>query len=226
MPRNTFPGNVLQKIDAMATDKVNTAEIKMINGVLCNRNVFQNALRSVKKDLCCDQCRDLRNTVATSHLWTSTIHLTADNVFVEAFFTNTVLVSKCLEVNFVYLDDTSCTNAFSLPLMAVLCRDAALRIHTLAWGIIQNRTTTTFRRFFLFLKASFPSIKVFMCDRHFAQSKAIKEVFGDTVSVFHCCVHLARNIKSNCGPNADLVSKFWEMRRKRTKEAEHSLLRR
>ena len=108
--------------------------------------------------------------------------------------------------------------------MAVLCRDAVSGVHTLAWGVIQNRTTTTFRRFFHFVKASFPSIKVFMCDRHFAQRKAIKEVFGESVSVFHCCVHLARNIKSNCGPNTDLVSKFWEMRYRRTKEAEYAFV--
>ena len=74
------------------------------------------------------------------------------------------------------------------------------------------------------MKASFPSIKVFMCDRHFAQRKVIKEVFGESVSVFHCCVHMARNIKSNCGPNTNLISKFWEMRYSRTKEAEDAFV--
>ena len=59
-----------------------------------------------------------------------------------------------------------------------------------------------------------------MCDRHFAQRKAIRDVFGESASVFHCYVHLSRNIKSNCGANSDLLSKFWEMRYRRTKEAE------
>ena len=94
--------------------------------------MFQNALRSVRRDLGTDQCRDLRNTVAASSLLSSVIHLTSDNVFLEAFFTNTALASKCIDIDFVYIDDTSCTNVFSLPLMAVLCRDAASRIHTLA----------------------------------------------------------------------------------------------
>ena len=103
----------------MAADKVHTAEIKMKNGVLCNGNVFQNALRSVRrKALGSDQCSDLRNTVAASQLWSSIIHLTGENVFLEAFFTNAAIASKCLDVDFVYLDDTSCTNVFSLPLMA------------------------------------------------------------------------------------------------------------
>ena len=224
MPRNTFPEEVLDKIRGMAAEKVNTTEIKLKNGVLCNRDVFQNALRSVRKELSTDQCRDLRNTVSSSHLWSSVIHLSSDNVFVEAFFTNTALASKCLNIEFVYLDDTSCTNSFCLPLMTILSRDASSRIHTIAWGIIKNRTTATFRRFFLFVKKTYPSLNVFMCDRHFAQRRAIKDVFGESVSVLHCCVHLARNMKSNCGANSDLVSKFWEMRYRRTKEAEEAFV--
>ena len=132
MPRNTFPDDILEKIRGMGAEKVQTAEIKLKMGVLCNRNVFQNALRGVRKDLCDDQCRDLRNTVSASDLWSSPINLTPDNVFLEAFFTNTALASKSLNVDIVYLDDTSCTNSFSLPLMAVLCRDASSRVHTLA----------------------------------------------------------------------------------------------
>ena len=63
-------------------------------------------------------------------------------------------------------------------------------------------------------------LKTFMCDRHAAQKRAIKDIFGETTAVLHCCVHLARNIKNNCGQNSDIVSKFWEMRFKRTAEAE------
>ena len=74
------------------------------------------------------------------------------------------------------------------------------------------------------MKTTFPSIKVFMCDRHFAQRKAIKDAFGESASVFHCCLHLARNIKSNCGPNTDLLSKLWEMRCRRTKESEDAFV--
>ena len=131
----------------MGAEKVQTAEIKLKMGVLCNRNLFQNALMGVRKELCTDQCRDLRNTVASSNLWSSLINLTPHNMSLEAFFTNTVIASKSLNVDFVYIDDTSCINSVSLPLMAILCRDAASRVHTLAWGVIQNRTTTTFQIF-------------------------------------------------------------------------------
>ena len=63
-----------------------------------------------------------------------------------------------------------------------------------------------------------------MCDRHFALRKAIKEVFGETVFILHCRVHLARNMKSPCSANSDIVSKFWEMRYKRTKEDEDAFV--
>ena len=95
-----------------------------------------------------------------------------------------------------------------------------MRTHTIASGMIKNWTTSTLRRFFQFVKRSFPMLKTFMCDRHAAQKRAIKDIFGETTAVLHCCVHLARNIKNNCGQNSDIVSKFWEMRFKRTAEAE------
>lgn len=73
---------------------------------------------------------------------------------------------------------------------------------------------------FPFVKNSFPTISTFMCDRHFGQRMAIRDVFGDGVSIFHYCVHIARNIRANCGPNTTLHKAFWAMLFKRTKAAE------
>ena len=114
----------------MAARKVRTPEIKMAVGALCNGDVFQNVLRPVRATLGADQCRDLRNAASSSSLWSSSINLTRENVFVEAFFTNSAIVSKSFVVDFVYLDDTSCANVFSLPVVCVLCRDASSQIHT------------------------------------------------------------------------------------------------
>ena len=176
------------------------------------------------ENMCSEQCRALRNAACRSTLWSSQIHLTNDNVFIEAFFTNSALSPSCVDNDIVFIDDTSCANVFSLPLVSVLCRDHAQRVHSIAWGLVQNRTTATFRRFLEYVKNSFPSIRTFVCDRHFGQRKAIREVFGDGVSVFHCCVHIARNIRCNCGPNTVIHSRFWEMRYLRTPAAEEAFV--
>ena len=110
---------------------------------------------------------------------------------------NTALSPSCIDNNVVFIDDTSCANVFSLPLVTVLCRDPAQRVYAIAWGVVQNRTTASFGRFLGYVKSAFPSIQTFVCDRHFGQRKAIREVFGDGVSIFHCCVRIARNIRSN-----------------------------
>ena len=152
MPRSTFPESVQGTIREMANRKVKTPEIKMEVGAVCNGDVFQNVLRSVRTALGSQQCRELRNAASSSSIWESVIHLTEDNMFVEAFFANAVLASKHFPVDFVYLDNISCANVFSLPLVCVLSRDASSNVHTLAWGVIKNGTTTTFRRFFDFVK--------------------------------------------------------------------------
>ena len=195
-------------------------EIKMTHNVLCSKDIFQNAVREARANAKADQARAVRDTVKKSTIWTSEVHIDADNVFVEAFFVNSVLLAKRLKVEFVYVDDTSCSNDFYLPVISVLCRDMTNTVHAVAWGVLKNRTTETFTRFFSFVARHFPSITTFMCDRHYAQRKSITLAFGDTVHIFHCCVHIARNIANNMGQNTQLTKHFWEMRYARTGESE------
>ena len=95
----------------------------MTHNVLCSKDIFQNAVREARANAKADQARAVRDTVKKSTIWTSEVHIDADNVFVEAFFVNSVLLAKRLKVEFVYVDDTSCSNDFYLPVISVLCRD-------------------------------------------------------------------------------------------------------
>ena len=210
MPRNTFSAEMVIVFSEMVAMKATCTEIKMMNNVLCCKDVFQNAIRKARADAKADQARVVRDTVNKSTIWSSEVHLNSSNVFVEAFFVNSVLSAKRLKVEFVYVDDTSCSNDFYLPVISVLCRDMSNTVHSVAWGVLKNRTMETFTRFFSFVARHFPSITTFMCDRHYAQHKAITIVFGDSVNIFHCCVHIARNIANNVGPNTLLTKQFWE----------------
>ena len=53
--------------------------------VLCNKGVFQNAVRRARAAARSEQARSLRDAVRESNVWSSEIHLNAENVFVEAF---------------------------------------------------------------------------------------------------------------------------------------------
>ena len=66
MPRKTFSEDVMEEIREMAMKKTPTEEIKMRVGAVCNGDVFQNALRGVRKDICSEQCRALRNAACWS----------------------------------------------------------------------------------------------------------------------------------------------------------------
>ena len=57
----------------------------MTNGVLCNKDVFYNSMRSARAEMRTDQSRALRDEVVKSDIWSSEIHLTEDKVFREAF---------------------------------------------------------------------------------------------------------------------------------------------
>ena len=224
MPRGTFTDTTIPKFEEMVRQTTPCSEIVMKNDVFCNKHVFQNAIRSVRVDKKEEQTRELRDAARSSTLWNYELHLYLYNVFEEMFFINRPLISKRLHVDFVYVKDTSRTNQFSFPVISTLCRSECGSVHVVAWGFLKNRTTQSFRRFFSFLFKHYPGIRVFMCDRHHTQSRAIDEVFGDDVSILNYCVHIARNTVRNTGSNDTLVSLFWKMRFERTMESENAFV--
>ena len=223
-PRCPFSQEVVASVKMMAASNNSCAAIKMKLGIVCSDDAFQNLLRNARRDAKAGQARALRDTVALSPTWSSEIHLSNTNAFVEAFFVNTTLIVKRLDVSLVFVDDTACTNMFTLPMLTVLCRDAAGQTHALAWGLLKNRASKSLRRFFAFMFSRCPLIRTFVCDRHYGQRRAILDVYGVGGRIFHCCIHVARNIASNDGPNSDLASRFWEMRFQRTPETEARFL--
>ena len=75
----------------------------MKHDVLCSKHVFQNAVRNERAVARLDQARAIRDVANKSKIWSSVKHLNSDNVFVEAFFVNCVLVARRLEARlFVY----------------------------------------------------------------------------------------------------------------------------
>ena len=139
VPRNTFNNETTCMVNEMVKQNRTAADIRMACGALCNKDIFQNALRRARWELRTDQSRSLRDAAAHSVIWSSEIHLTIDNIFFEAFFVNGALLAKRLLVTQVFMDDTSCTNEFSLPLVAILCRDDSDTVHCIAWGIVQKQ---------------------------------------------------------------------------------------
>ena len=75
---------------------------------------FQNAVRHERAAARSERARSLRGVVRESNVWSSEIHSNAENVFVEAFFTNSVLAAKKLSNKFVYVDGMACSTTFDV----------------------------------------------------------------------------------------------------------------
>ena len=115
MPRSTFSDATLQHIEAMIVTNKTCAEIRLENDILCNKFTYQSATRKYHQEKKAEQSRELRDFLPSSRLWNSEIRLSENNVFHEAFFSNAALVLSGVTVDFVYVDDTSCTNTFFVP---------------------------------------------------------------------------------------------------------------
>ena len=219
MPRDTIDDDVKERIVEMALARRPCAAIKMDNDVFCNKDVFYNVIRKARSDQISGQARALRDAAMASDLWSSEIHLGEHNTFVEAFFSNTNVCSRRVDFDLVYVDDTACTNIFMLPVIVVLGRDCSNNVHVLSWGLLRNRTVESFERFFVFTARFFPGLTCFVCDRSISQKQALRRAFGCSVRIFHCVVHIGRNIKRNAGANSSLLSLFWKMRYERSEES-------
>ena len=93
MPRNTFGRATQTAIRQMVLQNHTSAEIRLAQGVLCNKDVLYGAVRSARAEMRSEQSRALRDAAATSRVWSSAIHLTEDSVFAEASPTSGCFVS-------------------------------------------------------------------------------------------------------------------------------------
>ena len=168
VPRSTFSEQTLERFEEMARQNKTSAEIAMANDVFCDKHIFQNAMRPFRCEKRADQAREIRDAVRSSDLWNSEIHSANDNVFEAMFFVNWQLVAKGVQIDVVYVDDTSCTNVFHFPSSPSSFAATRVMSTTSRGGSCENRTTESFEHFFRFLFASHPDIHVFVCDRHYA----------------------------------------------------------
>ena len=106
MPRNVFNATTIQEFNVMVSKGATCCDIAMKYDVLCSKHVFQNAVRDARVNARMDQARAIRDVANKSNVWSSVIHLNSDNVFIEAFVVNSVLIARKLKVDFVFVDDT------------------------------------------------------------------------------------------------------------------------
>ena len=84
-PPNTFHASTIEQFSSLGSQNVTCGEIKTRFDVLCNKGVFQNAVKRARAAARSEQARSLRDVVRESNVRGSDIRSNAENVFVEAF---------------------------------------------------------------------------------------------------------------------------------------------
>ena len=81
MPRNTIPDSVKAELERMVAEKHPCSAIRMRTNLLCNNDVFQNAVRGAHRRMNSEQTRALRDAASKSGVWSSAVHLAEDKCF-------------------------------------------------------------------------------------------------------------------------------------------------
>ena len=98
----------------------------------------------------------------------------------------------------IIIDDTSCTNHYYLPLVALIVEDQNGKNQLLSFALINNRTKESFIHYFEQIAIHIPEVNAFVTDRNIAQIEALKTVWPNA-NIIYCRVHIGRNIKDKVG---------------------------
>jgi hypothetical protein len=114
------------------------------------------------------------------------------------------------------MDDAANTNLLKFPFVGIIGIDERNCNQLLAFALICDRTTESFRGFLEWIREQLPAPvnredpvpRAFMVDRHQGQFAAITLVYPLS-AIFFCALHLESNIKEKFPQNTELLDQFW-----------------
>lgn len=106
------------------------------------------------------------------------------------------------------MDETAMTNMYGLPLEAMIVIDQEAHTQLLAYSIIPNKSSESFKYFFKdYIELGGKTFRIIVVDRLQAQLDALQEIFPNSYIVF-CLVHIRRELLLYFQTSDEIIIKF------------------
>ena len=127
-----------------------------------------------QKDIQNMQSELLKHPNWESHVFTTSSPI--GNKFQCCYSYHMPVIESKYSSDVIIIDDTSCTNYYYLPLVALIAVHENSKNQVISFAIINNRTKESFIHYFTELKQKIQRVNAFVTDRNIAQIEALKAV--------------------------------------------------
>ena len=196
--RNTLTQYQREKIVEATRFAISSQNLRISLNLSCTKDVLYGLRRKVITDLKENEMSNMIKEIEHHDNW-SNIILSDDQNKLESIYIVHDRVAENDYVNdIIIVDDTSCTNYYGLPLVALIAIDENNRNQLLSFALISSREQTSFANYFVKVKEKIGDIRLFVTDRNLSQINAIKEVWPNAF-IIYCHRHIAKNILDKVG---------------------------
>ena len=196
---------------ATATKQGNSAHsIRLNQKLTCTKDVLYAARRPILQEMRNKEMEDLISEIKSWDNWSSEILKNEDNILVGCHIIHNVICSQSYAQDVCVVDDTSCTNKYNMPVLAMIVEDQNGRNQVLAFCVMESRQEFVFDRFFNRVKESVGQIRLFICDRNRTQKNSLLRIWPNC-KIIYCSVHIGRNLRNSV--SIEIFNLYQKMRK-------------
>ena len=210
---NCISNDIMLKINEEQVLSVPPGQIRQHYNILASSDIFYNSRRksiSIAKQESID---DLISYLEKINFKSKIIRNNISGNLEDIYIINQKISKKPFAMFLLFIDDTAKTNTFGLPLEMIVSKDPEGLNQCLAFGVLLNKTISSFESFFSELKNELgEDPKGFVVDRSLSQYTALKNIFPNSHIMF-CLRHLGKDLLKYFPSDSDIVKGFYSIQK-------------
>ena len=204
---NSLTKDEIEEVNFQQQLNVPSGQIRSNLGTSLNKDIFYNVRRKTIQSKKVETLESFRSDCSDPGFW-SNFRVDNSGDLVSASFVHIRICNCAFAFDTIFMDDTAGSNIYDLPLEMVITVDSEGRNQILAFGLLPDRTSESYRNFMLDIKEhTGKEPRIIFTDRSCAQISAIKDVFPSSYIVY-CHVHLRRDLLKYFDQSDDIIVGF------------------
>ena len=142
-----------------------------------SKNILYSQRKKILDKMSQKDIQNMQSELLKHPNWESHVFTTSSpigNKFQCCYSYHMPVIESKYSSGVIIIDDTSCTNYYYLPLVALIAVDENSKNQVISFAIINNRTKESFIHYFTELKQKIQHVNAFVTDRNIAQIEALK----------------------------------------------------
>lgn len=211
--RTCLTDEVIQKIRHLQELGISAEQIRMITNENIPSSHYYNIRRDTINNLRIDEIFAMKQEISCWPDWKAFYDYEIINntkKICSISLINNYVATKNYAFDIWILDDTACTNQFSMELECIITMDENGNSQLLGFTLISNKTVVAFQQFFSKIKEYCnKDVRLAVMDRCASQTRALLNVFPACLYIF-CRIHIIRNFDALFKSESEISDIFYD----------------